>query len=188
MAIGSCGVCREVALFRLMDRSGADPRRSPITLSENKPLTDNFVLIDISPEPRGPEIPESIPTNVHRTLEEAEQCFHRGIYGAAGSAYRKAMERALKHVNPDATGMLNKRIRDIEKAGLIPSSLIQLLDEVRLFGNEATHEDDWDPEKDDIIAAREFASLFLTYMFSLPAKIDSAKKRRQIRESGQAQA
>ncbi|KJS41124.1 MAG: hypothetical protein VR71_20050 [Roseovarius sp. BRH_c41] len=73
--------------------------------------------------------------------------------------------------------MLNKRIRQLETEGLLPHSMIELLDQVRLFGNTSMHEDDEDPTKEDCSAARDFCDLFLTYAFSLPAKVAAAKSK-----------
>ncbi|MEL6839564.1 MAG: DUF4145 domain-containing protein [Pseudomonadota bacterium] len=129
------------------------------------------------PKPPEPEVPDSIPENVAKPFVEAEHSFASGHFSAAGSCYRKAMERSLKHVDPNISGMLNKRIRALEKSGLLPSGMIELLDQVRLFGNSSMHEDDVDPTKEDCAAAREFAQLFLTYVFSLPAKVASAKTK-----------
>lgn len=67
--------------------------------------------------------------------------------------------------------MLNARIRQIEKQSLLPQALIDLLDQVRIFGNATMHEDEYDPTKEDCDAARDFAHLFFTYTFSLPAMI-----------------
>lgn len=171
-SMGKCGVCRNVAMFVFKDyySQGIAPSKG-LDVDEND-VTASFPL------PEKSRIASSIPENVEKSLGEAEDSYRFGLYSAAGSCYRKAMERSLKHLNPDEEGMLNRRIRSLEKSGEIPKSMIELLDQVRLFGNETMHDDDFDPTKEDVSAAREFAHLFLTYAFSMPAQVEAAKQKR----------
>jgi hypothetical protein len=184
--LAECSVCKipAIAVFShyKSKRSSARHAASPISTSQSARISAEFSLTDFIPNPPKPDIADDIPENVKTPLLEAEIAYASGMYSAAGSCYRKAMERAAKHINADAKGMLNKRIRDIEKDGLLPPAMIELLDQVRLFGNEAMHEDDFDPSKDDCTAAREFSKLFLTYAFSMPAKINRAKSDVESRE------
>jgi len=174
-----CGVCRNIALAKLHDHRAAAGNRSTILPSDQAKkgrISDIFKIQAFHPEPSKLRIASEIPENVKTSMTEAEKAFAAGLYSAAGSCYRKAIERAVKHINPNGTGMLNKRIREIEKDGLLPSAMIELLDKVRLFGNASMHEDDFDPTKGDCEAARDFADLFLTYAFSLPAMIIAASE------------
>lgn len=175
---GECTLCKDYILASAQERNraGADPTRA----MDAGTFSSQFQIIRIIPELKQPEIPHSIPDNVQNPLKEAELSFAAGLYSAAGSCYRKAIERAVKGLHPEATGMLNKRIRQLETEGLIPSAMIDLLDMVRLFGNSSMHEDDIDPSKEDCAAAREFCQLFLTYAFTLPAKVSEAKQKAEM--------
>ncbi len=168
-----CEVCKDLILISLQDfeNRGLDP----IAAAKGGQLQTVFRLTRVLPKQEEPRIAKAIPGNVEKPLLEAERAFTAGLYSAAGSCYRKAIERALKSIDPTLSGMLNKRIRKLEDEGLIPPSMVELLDQVRLFGNSAMHEDDIDPSKEDCSAAREFCHLFLTYSFTLPAKIAEAK-------------
>ncbi len=73
--------------------------------------------------------------------------------------------------------MLNKRIRELENNSILPHPMIELLDQVRLFGNDSMHEEEYDPSKEECEAAREFAFLFLTYAFAMPALVAEAKQK-----------
>jgi len=77
---------------------------------------------------------------------------------------------------PEGKGMINNRIRELEKEELLPSILVSLLDHVKYFGNVSMHEEDVDPSKSDCEAAREFTRLFLTYTFTLPAKVEKLQQ------------
>ena len=166
--LGVCGICNHTSLL-LVDCNS----------SGNGPVSEESVGIsavsEALPKPDEPRIASDISDQVRVPLREAENAFSAGLFSVAASCYRKSMERATKEIDPDATGMLNARIRKIERDGQLPSAMIDLLDQVRLFGNEAMHEDDIDPTQEDCVAAREFAHLFLTYAFSLPAKIARAQ-------------
>ena len=175
-----CNVCHDSVIVLMMDFSKRG--HDPINAAQNGELLDYFHLKRVLPESPSPRIPASIPANVETPLSEAEQSFASGLYSAAGSCYRKAVERALKAIDPELTGMLNRRIRTLEKNGLLPHSMIELLDQVRLFGNSSMHEADLDPTKEDCAAAREFCILFLTYAFTLPAKVENAKSTTQAGE------
>ena len=169
-SMAKCGVCLKAVLFDL------EHTNNQLGPSES-PFLSDIDLKSCYPANPEPEIPDSIPQNVVVPLTEAEHSFAAGHYSAAGSCYRKAMERSLKHLDPELKGMLNQRIRELEKKGLLPTGMIELLDQVRLFGNSTMHEDDFDPTSEDCTAAREFSQLFLTYAFSLPSKVLAAKAK-----------
>ena len=168
-SMGICGVCSNTALFVVTTITDSGPSQINSTGIES--------IGTCYPTPPQPRIPASIPENVSLPLLEAEGSFTDGRYSAAGSCYRKAIERAIRHIDPQISGMLNKRIRKLEERKLIPHSMIDLLDQVRLFGNTSMHEDEEDPTEEDCAAARDFADLFLTYAFSLPEKVRAAKEK-----------
>lgn len=106
-----------------------------------------------------------------------------GHWSAAALAYRATMERALKQMFPGDMGMLNKRIRKAEAERRFPQAMIDWLDEVKAFGNEAAHEE-WDAAQEDAEAAREFASLFLTYAYTMPERVRLAREKRTATKAG----
>jgi hypothetical protein len=175
--MGACSVCKELVMFIFETSSDNRPPSDDAFFGFNFSQDD---IVETFPRPTGPRITEATPENVLKPYIEAEQSFEIGLFSAAASCYRKAMERAVKHLNPSATGMLNARIRELEKLQIIPHSMVELLDQVRLFGNASMHEDDDDPNKQDCEAAREFAYLFLRYAFSLPAMVAEAKAKQKM--------
>lgn len=175
-----CGVCKEAALAQLIDlenKAGKTSIVSPMEWGKGNPLIGRFNLVSFVPEPKRSIFPPGIPENVLIPLKEAELSFNDGRYTAAASCYRKAMERAIKNIDASIDGILNKRIRDLEKTQLFPKAMIDLADQVRLFGNLSMHEDEYDPTKEDCEVARDFSMLFLTYAFSLPEKIAAAQEK-----------
>mgnify|MGYP005855510427 CR=1 FL=1 len=175
-SMGVCGVCNEIVMF-IFETS--NDRTGP---SESGMFQFNFSeqdIVETFPKKAGPRLTEAIPENVLKPYIEAEKSFESGLFSAAASCYRKAMERAVKHINPEANGMLNARIRGLEKLQILPQSMIELLDHVRLFGNVSMHEDDEDPNQQDCESAREFTYLFLRYAFSLPSMVAEAKAKQE---------
>lgn len=173
-SMGICGVCNEVVMFIFETSNKASGPSQDNHFSWNFSQQD---IVETFPKKTGPRLTEATPENVLKPYIEAEKSFESGLFSAAASCYRKAMERAVRHVNPDATGMLNARIRGLEKLQILPHHMIELLDQVRLFGNSSMHEDDEDPTYEDCEAAREFAYLFLRYAFTLPAMVADAKAK-----------
>jgi len=87
--------------------------------------------------------------------------------------YRKAVELTVKDLNPEGTGMLNARIRQLQKKEAVPDTLINLLDTVKFLGNEGAHEED-PPSAEDVERGRDFTRLFLVYSYELPARVSAA--------------
>jgi hypothetical protein len=179
-AMGACGVCKEVVLFRLWDihlnvqtRSAIDP----IAYGKESNLLQRFSIIDAAPKNPTPIIPTDLPANVEAPFVEAEAALGNKLLSSAASCYRKSIERAVKFLHPDGKGMLNARIREMDKLKLLPEALIALLDQVRILGNFSIHEEIEDPSLEDCEAVKIFATLFLTYTFSLPAQVENAKLR-----------
>lgn len=178
--IAICGVCKLPILARLYDQDAHFDRKSPVKVIEwgsKHQLKERFKLKDWFPTNVSDSLPSGIPENVIKPLSEAELSLDDKRFSAAASCYRKSLERAVKHLDNGIDGMLNTRIRKLEAQKVLPHSMIELLDLVRLFANEAMHEDDIDPTEEDCIAAREFCHLFFTYAFSLPEKVANAKAK-----------
>ena len=170
-----CGVCNDVALASLLNMQPNVDTRSPTKLAQSKPIFERFCILRFYPEVEKSDVPDDMPDNVKSAYLEAESSFQNGLYSGAGACYRKAIERAVKNLLPDGKGMLNSRIKEIEKKGLLPPTMISLLDRVRIFGNQSVHEEDIDPTKEECDLARQFSMLFLTYSYSLPAKISATE-------------
>lgn len=143
-------------------------------LRSNEAFFANYRIEGVLPELPQTQTIASLPDNVSAALGEAEKAFNSNLPMAAGMAYRTAIERAVKHINPSLSGSLYAQIEAL--ADHLPAGLLKLLHEVRFLGNGAAHEDAPDPE--DLAAGREFARLFLTYQFELPAKVQVALKKR----------
>ena len=143
----------------------------PSEFAKTKRIEHRFLPLSVYPEIAASDIPSGLPNNVKVSFTEAEEAFKRSLYTSAASCYRKSIERAVKALYPEGKGTLNSRIRKIQEHGLLPKTLIELLDGVRVLGNDSIHEEEYDPTKEDCEIARHFSNLFLIYTFSLPERV-----------------
>lgn len=170
-----CGACSNyvMAQFRRFTAHRVTPENDIFKGTRGSAVR----LLQVFPAPPEPKTIYGLPANIEGALHSAEQTFVDNNLPAAGAMYRRTIERAVRHFDPEGKGMLNARIRAIEKAQSLPAALISLLDQVKLFGNNAIH-DDVDPTEEDITDAREFTHLFLEYTFALPKRVEEAAARR----------
>jgi hypothetical protein len=172
--MATCNSCHGRILVELSPRAKGVPRAIDC---HQIALENCYEEVAAWPQPPKLHPVDHLPGNVAAAYLEAEQNRADGRYPTAGMAYRRAIERALKHLAPDGKGMLNARIRQIEAAGALPHGLIELLDTVKLLGNDAAHEDE-DPDAADVARAAEFTRLFFIYTFDLPAQVAAAQAQR----------
>lgn len=178
-----CPHCWELVAFLVAITDGNILRDGGSIRDQSVP-GDRFAIIDTIPAPRSPDVPDHLPAPVASKMFEAERSLLSAHYAAATTLYRTAMERALKDMFPYDKGTLHARIRKAEAEKRFPQAMIDWLDEVRAFGNDAAHEYDWDPTREDAEAARDFASLFLTYAYTMPERVRLARERRTAAKAG----
>lgn len=143
------------------------------------PLSRYRVVETLPPAPAA-AIPEDLPPAVLRAFRDAEAAFLAGASLSALTSYRTSLERALKvMLAHSGRGRLVSLIDEAENQRQIPPALAGWAHHIRSIGNEAAHEADFDPEHADVAEVRAFAELFLTYAFSLPARLERAKDARE---------
>ena len=97
-----------------------------------------------------------------------------GNWTAAGMMFRKALETALKAKFPDITGKLVVRIDTAAKAGDLTQDMAEWAHQIRLLGNDATHEEEPFSEE-DARSMHAFTDLMLQYLFTLPGMMAAAR-------------
>lgn len=122
-----------------------------------------------------------IPAPVVSALEEAIACHAAGCYVAAAIMVRKTLEELCRH--QQATGSnLKERIRALGQKMVIPSELLDGLDDLRLLGNDAAHVESQTYNqvgKEEVEVGVEFAKEVLKAGFqysTLLGKLRSLKK------------
>jgi hypothetical protein len=132
-------------------------------------------LHGIETYPRRPPIdaPEHIPKEVHRLYVQACGCRQKGMRDAAGMAYRKTLELALKALSMEIDASLVKRIEKMAEQGRITSAMAEWANEIRLDGNKAAHDEE--PTAEAVDQLHYFVHVFLLYAFTLPAMVGQRK-------------
>lgn len=54
--------------------------------------------------------------------------------------YRKALDIAVKEIDPKLTGMLGPKLKKLAQAGRLTNDISDWADQVRVLGNEAAHD------------------------------------------------
>ena len=120
------------------------------------------------------EVPNDVPEKIGNTYEEALDNFHRGKYETSVLLFGKALDLATKGM--DQTWKLEKRLKALATDGKITAAMAEWAEEIRIDRNAAIHEDD-DFNQSDAEDIATFTEAFLTYIYTLPALINS---RRQL--------
>lgn len=129
-----------------------------------------WVATEIWPAPLLPTAPLDVPERITRNFTQAEHAAVRDHREAAGMAYRRALELALKDKAPELKGTLEKRIDKLAADGRLTTDLAEWAHSVRDLGNEATHDED-EPTKEDVADLAAFTRVVLEYLYSMPAKV-----------------
>ena len=122
---------------------------------------------------------DNLPEDVEPVFAEAENLYLANFDGVrffdpAMHSYRRALDLATKEMGQDK-GTLAKRIRALHAKNIIPESLADLADMVRLVGNDAVHDAPKSTAEQDAGDLREFTELFLLYAFTLPERVKARR-------------
>lgn len=133
-------------------------------------------LIRMYPAPRPLAAPADVPEGVAKAyisgLINLPQPEGQGL-NAAAAMFRRAVELAVKALNPEGKGDLYHRIEALDPDHATPA-MKKWAHRVRLAARDAVH-DDGEFSEAEAHELRAFAELFLTYAFTLPAMLAKAK-------------
>ncbi|OOF50717.1 hypothetical protein BKK52_00790 [Rodentibacter trehalosifermentans] len=135
--------------------------------------------LDWFPKAPKPDIPQYLPVNVERKFAAGEKIYFQtkhdeSLVEFAGTAYRSALELALKHLDDNTDKNLNWRINHLVKTQVLVKSMGDFAHSIRSLGNDATHNEISLVELEQL---RLFTQLFLQYTFTLPAMIPAVEKQ-----------
>lgn len=149
--------------------------------STNSPRTfKNGLLVDvikIFPPPPVAPVPDFLPDHIAAVFVESYEALGTKSWRAAGGMARCAVDLAIKKMDPEAPRVLKQAIDRLHANGTIPKSLADWADQVRGIGNEALHSPEG-VEEDEAREAFAFAEMFLTYAFTLPARVEERRLKR----------
>ena len=129
------------------------------------------------PKPPEIDIPANLPKNVEDKFLQAERLSNQiDMRDPAGNTYRATLERSILHIDASLTGgNLYSKIEKLAKNGQITEDLKDFAHQIRVLGNDATHNDD-DITQEELNNLRIFTRMFLMYVFTLPAMIPQTVK------------
>jgi hypothetical protein len=125
--------------------------------------------------------PENIPDKVLKALEEAVTCHSQSCYVAAAIMVRRTLEEVC--ADRQAKGdNLKTRINDLRSKIVVPSELLDAMEELRILGNDAAHIEAKqydDISNEEVTVAIQFAKEILKSLYqysSLLGRLRALKK------------
>ncbi|MDE2633293.1 MAG: hypothetical protein OSA82_09210, partial [Paracoccaceae bacterium] len=122
--------------------------------------------------------PDHCPDNVQRAFIEAEKALQSGLFPSTAASYRKAVDRAVTQFVDDKRKdkMSGQKLGNLEGKSLFPEVMLDFIRVVKDTANHALHAEDHDfTSKGEVAPAREFAKMLLTYLYTLPEQVKTAK-------------
>ena len=167
-SFATCGHCTRGILATFKSISSETPEK--ILGSSNR---NRISLETISPSPLSTGAPEHTPENVAEFYRQGMENLQKN-YDAAGSMFRKVLDTGLKAKFPEIKGDLKKRIVKAADQHELTPDLAEWAHQIRLDGNDATHEEEPFSEE-DAMRLQSFTALVLIYLFNLPGMLKEAR-------------
>lgn len=134
----------------------------------------NYRINSEYPLPTGTYAPKFLPANIDRFFLQAALSLKSGNHDASAMMSRKALEVAVKTLDPSGSGTLYNRIENLAASGKITSELKDWAHIIRDDGNEAAHEENpVTPEFSGEILS--FTEMFLMYTFTMPGMVSDRR-------------
>ncbi|MCD9569472.1 DUF4145 domain-containing protein [Pseudomonas protegens] len=173
----ACNYCGEIVILKI---AGIDNQRlhDPIFINTEIHLdTQTQVTIEGHyPAIEEYEIPQHCPPRIASTFREAIESLNGKKYETSIFLCGKALDISTKSM--DTAWSLEKRLKKLAADGKITSDMADWAEEIRLDRNTAAHED-FELTEADAKDAVTFTEAFLTYVYSLPALINSRRANRK---------
>ncbi len=126
-----------------------------------------------------------------RDYREAMKSLQHKNFTSAGMMFRKVLKRATTSIGPDSKNFKEKRlkarIKSLADQQMLTPAMAEWADFLRDEGNEATHEEEEEFTPEQAKQMQEFTELFLTYAFTLPARVAAAQEKAEGNKSSGSQ-
>ena len=176
-----CRKCQEGVIVKLaIDSShSTDPSQAA-----GDPRDGNFLELSVHPTLHPTDAPTHVPKHIAREFEEAIDNLQRKNWTSAGMMFRRVLQRATSSLAPKGTDFRNMRlvarIDALEEKRSITPAMKAWAHNIRVEGNDATHEEDEEFSEQRARGMKDFTELFLIYAFTLPARIEASKSGARI--------
>ena len=129
----------------------------------------------------GKEFPD-VPDHIASTADEAHRCLSVDAHRGAIALARAVVEATAKHHGIEK-GMLDKKIEQLAKQGIISDAMKDAADEIRFAGNEVAHGDlaDEPITREDAEEVLELMDAIITRVYQEPKQVEKVRARRKAR-------
>ncbi|PCK00643.1 MAG: hypothetical protein COA45_01350 [Zetaproteobacteria bacterium] len=136
--------------------------------------------------------PKHIPEDIERIFKEGSESLTGNCPNAAGAMFRLCIDLVTKKLLPDDSVPVEGLNRDVKKKlfnrlewlfkrNILPDDLKELSDCIREDGNDGAHDGSLTSEDSEDLF--EFTYILLERIYTQPAQVESAAKRRQERRN-----
>ncbi|MCG7574874.1 DUF4145 domain-containing protein [Phaeobacter sp. CNT1-3] len=157
----------------------------PTNIDGHRSGSRTFSLTGWYPETAGPKVPDHLPENVHRAFLSAEKDRSNGSWTSAAMQYGKAIDRGITPLLTDTPGRLTlgQKLGKLRDRGELPQPLLDWIGVALKDRNFASHDDDKDFDSEEEIATiRDLATILLTYLYTMPKRVEIAREDAARRE------
>ncbi len=171
---------------------------SNLCINEKTNINDHFRISTILIPPLKEKIacPLHVPENIKDIYDEATKCLSINCFVASGSMFRLCLDLVTKDLldtwleenqtseqlpNKDQRNKLAYRIDFLIGHDKIPKRLKELAHCIRHDGNDSAH--DGNTGEDEALDCLDFTEALLTEIYTLPAQINEASRRRLERRT-----
>lgn len=140
---------------------------------DGDPAQLGFGIVTYYPNPMPSNLPDHVPSPLERYFIQASEAFHNKHYDASGAMSRKVVDVSTQQLLGEDSkkfSTINARINELALRNALTPDLKDWAHQIRLSGNEASH-DEKPYSEDDAKELLGFAELYLTYVYSLPARL-----------------
>lgn len=148
---------------------------------------DNKTVANWWPKSIGGKAFPDVPSQIASTADEAHRCLSAGAHRGAIALARAVVEATAK--DHDITrGMLDKKIEELARLGVISEAMKDAAHEIRFAGNEVAHADlaEEPISKEDAEEVLALMDAILTRVYQEPAQVARVREKREARRSGEA--
>lgn len=187
-----CRACYNSSIFEVYPKDnarrvspvGVDWRNAQFNVQEYYVLIGVVTPADVSVNPP----PQHLPPNIELAFNEGSKCLSINCYNAAATMFRLCLDFATKALLPPegepvarVRRSLGLRMEWLFKNEVLPAALEDLAECVKDDGNDGAHEGILD--KESALDLEDFTRELLTRLYTEPARLAEAKRRREARHS-----
>lgn len=123
----------------------------------------------------------NMPSNIVATIEEALTCHANNAYSAAAMMVRKTLEELCADQGAEGNNLYG-RLQSLSKKIVVPETLLEAANELRLLGNDAAHIEAKtfnQVSKDEVEAGIELAKELLKAVYQMDSLVTKLKALRK---------